>query len=85
MARIPVTFVISALTEREVDLLNEGYEIISKMILTPEDDKLFRYEVNDRIQVETQNGRRLWCSIRQLEKVVTDERVVLMFTLVRHK
>ncbi len=81
MHRIPVTFIIPGLSEGEIDLLNDGYEVISKMILSPDDDRLFRYGAGDRIQVETQNGNRLWCRIRQIERVEADEQVVLIFTL----
>lgn len=75
-----VSFIVRV-TEQEFGHLNEGYQIISKVILGPGDGQLFRYECGDCIQVETQHGNRLWCRINQLEKVVGDEQVVLILTL----
>lgn len=75
-----VNFIVRV-TEQEFGHLNEGYQIISKVILGPDDEQLFRYECGDYIQVETQHGNRLWCRINQLEKVVGDEQVVLIFAL----
>lgn len=77
---VSVSF-IAHVSEQEFGQLNEGYEIISKMILIPDDEQLFRYQRGDHIQVETRHGNRLWCRIEQLEKVVGDEQVLLILTL----
>jgi hypothetical protein len=53
------------------------------MILSPDDFKLFHYAEGDPIQVETDRGERLWCTISGLEKVVTEEGVLLIFQLIR--
>ena len=76
-----VTFVISKLTEEEATSLNEDHTIITKMLLSPDDYKLFRYKEGELIQVQTQNGNRIWCEILKLEIVEHPERVILIFTL----
>ena len=83
MESIKVTFVIGQIPEEDVDALKDDKRIISKMLLTPDDYKLFRYKEADQIQVESQNGNRLWCQIVHLEIVEKDERVILIFTLER--
>ena len=83
MPPIRITFIISAITEEDLNLLQKGYSIVSKMILSPDDHRLFHYKIGDEIQVETQHGLRLWCNIEDLEKVEDHERVILIFTLVK--
>lgn len=78
-----ISFVIGDLTEENVRRLRDNYSIVSKMILTPDDYKLFRYKKGDPIQVETDHGNRLWCCIEELEKVQDPERVILIFTLTK--
>jgi hypothetical protein len=80
---IKITFVIGELEEQEIESLKEGYSIITKMILTPEDHSLFHYKTGQEIQVETDHGNRLWCSISDLEILKDDEKVILIFTLVK--
>lgn len=81
MDPIKVTFVISQIPEEDVSALKNNRAIVSKMILCPDDYKLFHYKEKDVIQVETQNGNRLWCEITHLEVVEREERVILIFTL----
>jgi hypothetical protein len=83
MNQIQVRFVISELTEQEIDALKDDEIIISKMILSPDDYKLFHYKECDEIEVETEHGNRIWCRIKQLEVISGDERVILIFTLIR--
>jgi hypothetical protein len=83
MNHIQVRFVISELTELEIDALRNDEVVISKMILTPDDYRIFHYKEGDAIEVETETGNRVWCQIRQLEIVSRNERVILIFTLVK--
>jgi hypothetical protein len=78
---IKITFIIGQLSLDEFEQLKNGYSILSKMILTPDDFKLFRYKQGDTIQVETNDGLRLWCNIDHLEIVKSEERFILIFTL----
>lgn len=78
---IPVRFIINALSETEVQFLKNGQQVITKMILTPDDHKLFHYREGDEIEVQTDHGNRLMCTIKHLEVVGDDERVILIFTL----
>lgn len=80
---IKVTFIIGEINEEEVQSLNNGYFIISKMILTPDDYKLFRYKEGESIEVETAQGYRLWCTINHMEILQDEERVIIIFTLVK--
>jgi hypothetical protein len=81
MNHIHVRFIINELSEDEVDELKNEHAIITKMILTPDDYKLFHYRQGDTIEVQTDQGYRMWCTIKHLEVVANDERVILIFTL----
>jgi hypothetical protein len=83
MHTIHVRFVISELSEDDIQALRNADVIISKMILTPDDFRLFHYRTGDTIEVENQDGNRLWCRIQELEVVDSNEQVILIFTL-RH-
>lgn len=78
---IKITFIIGQLSIDEFEQLKNGYSIISKMILSPDDFKLFHYKQGDKIQVETKDGLRLWCKIDHLEVLKSEERVILIFKL----
>lgn len=78
---IKISFIIGQLSDQEFEQLKEGYSIVSKMILPPDDYKLFHYKESQLIQVETNHGDRLWCTIQHLEILETEERVILIFTL----
>ncbi len=84
---VPVNFVIGQISESDFELLHSDYEVTSKMILSRDDFDLFHYAVGDRIQVETDNGNRLWCEILELETLNEEEngRVLLIFTLKKEK
>lgn len=84
MRNIPVRFVVSKLSDADVEALKEDRAIISKMILSPEDFELFHYREGDAIEVESRHGDRLWCIIFNLEVVTDKDRVILIFTLIRN-
>jgi hypothetical protein len=85
MNHIHVRFIINELSEDEVVALENDQVIISKLILSHEDYKLFHYREGDAIEVQTDHGYRLWCKIKHLEIVSDDERIILIFTLLRQK
>lgn len=78
---VRINFVIGQISDGDFEMLESGYNIISKMILTRDDFDLFHYSEGDRIQVETENGNRLWCRILNLETIGEEERILLIFTL----
>lgn len=77
---IRINFVVG-LSEGDFELLESGFNVISKLILTRNDFDIFHYREGDPIQVETEDGNRLWCKILSLEQISEDERVLLIFTL----
>ena len=81
MGSFKINFIIGQLSNQEAEILEEGYPIVSKMILTPDDFQIFHYKEGDAIQVETNNGHRLWCKITDLEVVNKEDGVILIFTL----
>lgn len=80
---IKISFVIGQISHQELESLKEGYSLISKMIIPADDYSLFTYKEGENIQVETNEGNRLWCKITHLETVKDDERVILIFTLIK--
>ena len=74
-------FVIGKLTDEELHSLKEGRSIISKMLLLPDDYNLFRYHDGDDIEAETQDGNRIWTTIKDIEVVEDKERVIIILTL----
>lgn len=66
---VKVNFIFGQLNANEIHSLKSGERILTKMILTPDDFSLFQYAEGDYIQVETEHGDRLWCTILDLEKV----------------
>jgi hypothetical protein len=83
MTQIPVRFVIRELSIDEMDNLKDNHMVISKMILSPADFELFKYNEGDLIEVENQDGYREWCCINGLEVVKGDDRVIIIFTLIK--
>lgn len=79
---VQINFVISELNEAEIQTLKDGFSIVSKMILSPDDFKLFKYQPGDSIQVETGQGNRAWCTITDLEVISHQEHVIIIFTLI---
>lgn len=78
---IKISFIISEIPEDDLQGLRDGYTVIAKMILVPEDEKLFQYQKGDDIQVETENGNRLWCKILDLELMKNEDHILVIFTL----
>jgi hypothetical protein len=74
-------FVIGKLTNAELEYLRSGLPVISKMLLIPEDYRLFHYEEGDDIEAETEDGNRIWTTIKSMEVVEDPERVIIIFTL----
>ena len=83
MTPIRVRFVISELSGDEMEDLRNNLKIISKMILSHDDFRLFNYGMGDRIEVENGDGYREWCCIDDLEVIQHEERVILIFTLMK--
>jgi hypothetical protein len=74
-------FVIGKLADAELHSLREGGLIISKLLLVPDDYKLFRYRSGDDIEAETEDGNRIWTTIKDIEVVEDKERVIVILTL----
>ncbi len=74
-------FVIGKLTDEELHSLKDGRPIISKMLLVPDDYKLFRYRDGDEIEAETEDGNRIWTTIKDIEVLKDTERVIVILTL----
>ena len=74
-------FVFGKLTNEELRSLQNGDSIISKMLLTPDDYRAFRYREGDEIEAETQDGNRVWTTIKNIEAIEDKERVIVILTL----
>lgn len=81
MASFRMRFIIGKITEEEFRALKEGETIISKMLLTPDDYRIFHYKEGNEIEAETEDGNRIWTTIRNIEIVENPERVIIIFTL----
>lgn len=75
-------FIVGKLSDEELLALRSGEPITSKMLLVPEDYRLFHYREGDNIEVETPTGNRLWTTIRNIEVLQDEERVIVILTLV---
>jgi len=76
-------FIVGKLSNEELDLISRGYPVISKLLLIPDDYRLFHYKEGDEIEAETQDGNRIWTTIRNMEIVQDDTSIVVILTLVR--
>ena len=76
-------FIIGKLTDEELRALKQNEPVISKMLLVPDDYKVFHYKEGDEIEAETPDGNRIWTIIRNMEVLTVDERVIIIFTLVQ--
>lgn len=74
-------FIIGKLTNAELEMLKSGQPIITKMLLIPEDYRLFHYKEGDDIEAETQEGHRIHTTIQNMETLEDSERVIIIFTL----
>ena len=79
---VSIRFMVGALDENDVLSLTSGQHVICKLILTPDDYRLFNYHEGDNIEVETEYGNRQWCTIRELEIIEADLAVIAIFSLV---
>lgn len=75
-------FIVGKLTDEEIQALRNGQVVISKMLLVPEDYKVFHYAEGDDIEAETQEGNRLWTTIRNMEIIEDEHRVIVILSLV---
>jgi hypothetical protein len=75
-------FITGKLTEDELHALKNGEPVVSKLLLQPKDYRLFRYQEGDRMQAATQNGNRIWTTIKNIEVVPSEERFIVILTLV---
>lgn len=74
-------FVVSNLSPEELLALKNGKAIVSKLLLVPDDYRVFHYKEGDEIEVETQEGDRLRTTIQHLEVVEEGESVIVILTL----
>lgn len=74
-------FIVGKLTDDELQALRRGQAVISKLLLLPEDYKVFHYRVGDDIEAETPEGNRIWTTISSMEIVEDEERVIVILTL----
>ena len=74
-------FIVGTLTDEELLTLRRGEIIISKMLLIPDDYRLFHYREGDDIEAETQDGNRILTTIRNIEVVEDEARVIVILTL----
>jgi len=75
-------FIVGKLTDEEMRILKRGESIISKLLLIPDDYRVFHYKEGDEIEAESQDGNRLWTEIRHMEIVEHKERVIIILTLI---
>jgi|SRR5690606_24418768 hypothetical protein len=74
-------FIVGKLTQDEMAALKKGDPVIAKMLLIPDDYKVFHYKTGDEIEVETEEGDRVWARIRGMEVIEDPQHVIIMFTL----
>jgi hypothetical protein len=82
MGSFKMRFIIGTLSDDELRSLKRGDSVISKMLLIPDDYRLFHYKEGDDIEAETQEGNRIWTTIHSMEVVEEGERVIIIFTLI---
>jgi hypothetical protein len=80
---IKVSFVIGGIAEEDFQSLKEGYSIVTKLILTPQDHELFHYNKGNSIQAESSRGDRIWCRITDLEIIINQDNAIVIFTLLK--
>jgi hypothetical protein len=74
---------IVGITEAELLALTDGEQIISKMLLIPDDYKVFHYREGDNIEAETPEGNRMWVVIRNMEVIEDQVRTIVILTLAK--
>lgn len=82
MESFRMRFIVGQISDDELQALQKGLAVISKLLLVDEDYKFFRYKVGDEIEAETHDGNRIWTIIRSMEVVEDGEQVVVILTLI---
>jgi hypothetical protein len=82
MGSFRMRFIVSKLSKEELLTLKRGEAIISKMLMIPDDYRIFHYKIGDEIEVETPEGYRIWTTIRSMEIIEDNHRVIVILTLV---
>lgn len=82
MEPFKMRFIIGKLTDEEFKTLKDGSPIVSKMLLIPDDYRLFHYLEGDTIEAENHYGNRILTTIKNMEVIEDEERVIIIFTLV---
>ena len=82
MGSIKMRFVVGKLSSDELEVLKRGEAVISKLLLVPDDYKIFHYKVGDAIEAETYEGNRIWTIIRSMEVIEGEMQVIVILTLV---
>jgi hypothetical protein len=78
-------FVIGKLSDDEFNALENGEPIITKMLLSHEDFRVFHYREGDEIEAESQQGNRVWTTITNMEIIRDETQVIIIFTLKHNK
>lgn len=84
MGSFRMRFIVGKLTEDELLTLRRGEPIISKMLLIPDDYRVFHYQEGDEIDAETHDGNRMRATIANMEVIEHEEQVTVILTLI-HK
>ena len=84
MSAFKMRFIVG-ITEAELLALNNGKQILSKMLLIPDDYRVFHYSQGDKIEAETPDGNRIWTVIRDMEVIEDEVRTIVILTLVSQK
>ena len=82
MSAFKMRFIVG-ITEAELFALTNGEQVISKMLLIPDDYRLFHYCEGDNIEAETPEGNRMWTVIRDMEVIEDELRTIVILTLVK--
>ena len=73
---------VVGISEPDLLTLKNGEQVVSKMLLTPDDFQVFHYSEGDEIEAETPDGNRIWTRIRFMEIIEDDHRTIIILTLV---
>ena len=84
MSAFRMRFIVG-ITEAELLALTNGGQILSKMLLIPDDYRVFHYREGDTIEAETPEGNRMWTEIRDMEIIEDDVRTIVILTLGKQK
>lgn len=84
MDSFKMRFIVGKLSDDELLTLKNGEPVISKLLMVPDDYKLFRYKPGDAIEAETEDGNRIWTTIQNMEIISDTYSVIAILTLV-HK